>query len=119
MRSLKIRHIKNAMVQTVEAQGATAKVLKRKDMTIGGKTGTAQVVKIKMDGDRRVKTAEMEFRQRDHAWIGSWGEKDGKRVVVVTMIEHGGGGGAVAGPVTKAVYNILFPPEPGEQSRKK
>ena len=116
-----LKWIKNAMVQTVEAQGATAKVLKRKDMTIGGKTGTAQVVKIKMQGDRRVKTAEMEFRQRDHAWIGSWGEKDGKRVVVVTMIEHGGGGGAVAGPVTKAVYNILFPleAEPAKNARKK
>ncbi len=106
-------------MQTVEAQGATAKVLKRPDMKIGGKTGTAQVVKIKMDGNRRLKSAEMEFRQRDHAWIGSWGEKDGKRVVVVTMIEHGGGGGAVAGPVTRAVYNILFPPEPADKAKKK
>ena len=103
--------IKRAMVRTVEGAGATAKVLRREDMRIGGKTGTAQVVKIRMKGDRRVKSAEMEFRQRDHAWIGSWGEKDGRRVVVVTMIEHGGGGGAVAGPVTKAVYNILFPEE--------
>ena len=111
--------IKNAMVQTVEAPGATAKVLKRADMKIGGKTGTAQVVKIKMDGNRRLKSAEMEFRQRDHAWIGSWGEKDGRRVVVVTMIEHGGGGGAVAGPVTRAVYNILFPPEAPEKAKRK
>ena len=106
--------IRKAMVQTVEGAGATAKVLRRKDMKIGGKTGTAQVVKIRMQGARRLKAAEMEFRQRDHAWIGSWGEKDGKRVVVVTMIEHGGGGGAVAGPVTKAVYDILFPPPPEE-----
>ena len=110
--------IKKAMVQTVEGAGATAKVLKRKDMKIGGKTGTAQVVKIRMQGARRLKTAEMEFRQRDHAWIGSWGEKDGKRVVVVTMIEHGGGGGAVAGPVTKAVYDILFPPPPEEKNQE-
>ncbi|MBR4422875.1 MAG: penicillin-binding protein 2, partial [Mailhella sp.] len=101
--------IRNAMVKTVVGQGATAKSLKRGDMTIGGKTGTAQVVKIRMQGERRVKSAEMEFRQRDHAWIGSWGEKNGKKVVIVTMIEHGGGGGSVAGPVTKAVYNILFP----------
>jgi penicillin-binding protein 2 len=106
------------MVQTVEAPRATARVLKRSDMKIGGKTGTAQVVKIRMVGDRRVKSAEMEFRQRDHAWIGSWGEKDGRKVVVVTMIEHGGGGGAVAGPVTKAVYDILFPPESSPESRK-
>jgi len=111
--------IKKAMVRTVVAPGATAKVLKRNDMVIGGKTGTAQVVKIRMQGDRRLKSAEMELRQRDHAWIGSWGEKDGRRVVVVTMIEHGGGGGAVAGPVTKAVYDILFPPPRTEDEEKK
>ena len=51
----------------------------------------------------------MEFLQRDHAWIGSWGEKNGRRIVVVTMLEHGGGGASAAGPVTKAVYDILFP----------
>lgn len=106
--------LKKAMVQTVEAPGATARILKRPDMRIGGKTGTAQVVKI---GERRIKSWEMEFRQRDHAWIGSWGEKDGKKVVVVTMIEHGGGGGAVAGPVTKAVYDILFPPESAPEGK--
>ncbi|MBQ4616014.1 MAG: penicillin-binding protein 2 [Mailhella sp.] len=111
--------IRKAMVRTVEGAGATAKVLKRDDMRIGGKTGTAQVVKIRMKGDQRVKSSEMEFRQRDHAWIGSWGEKDGRRVVVVTMIEHGGGGGAVAGPVTRAVYEILFPLPSLEDAPKK
>ena len=111
--------IKKAMVRTVVGAGATAKVLKRDDMQIGGKTGTAQVVKLRMKGDRRLKSAEMEFRQRDHAWIGSWGEKDGRRVVVVTMVEHGGGGGAVAGPVTKAVYEILFPTEVKDEAAER
>lgn len=97
------------MVRTVEAPGATARVLKRPDMRIGGKTGTAQVVKVRMQGERRLKAAEMEFLERDHAWIGSWGEKNGRRIVVVTMLEHGGGGASAAGPVTKAVYDILFP----------
>ena len=27
------------------------------------------------------------------------------------MLEHGGGGSSAAGPVTKAVYDILFPRE--------
>lgn len=104
--------IAHYMVETVEAPyGATARVLKRNDVKIGGKTGTAQVVKIKMTGDRRLKTHEMEFNERDHAWMGSWGEKNGERYVVVTMLEHGGGGSSSAGPVTRDIYKLLFPEE--------
>ncbi len=99
------------MVRTVDAPGATARILHRPDMRIGGKTGTAQVVKLRMEGERRLKASEMEFLERDHAWLATWGEKNGRRVVVVTMLEHGGGGSSAAGPVTKAVYDILFPRE--------
>ncbi len=86
----------------------TAKVIARKDADMGGKTGTAQVVKLKMRGEERVKNEEMAYKQRDHAWIATWGAKDSKRYVVVVMIEHGGGGSAVAGPVAKKVYDALF-----------
>ena len=103
------------MVKTVEAPtGATAWMLRRRDMTIGAKTGTAQVVKIKMVGDRRTKNHEVDFYERDHAWMGSWGEKDGERFVVVTMLEHGGGGAAAAGPVTRDIYELLFPTKSGK-----
>ena len=76
----------------VTADVGTAKVLRRTDAVIGGKTGTAQVVKIRMVGERRQRTAEMAYLERDHAWIASYGRKDGKDVVVVVMLEHGGGG---------------------------
>lgn len=102
--------IRKYMIETVEAKkGATARVLKRKDVTIGAKTGTAQVTKIKMIGDRRIKNHEMKFYERDHAWMGAWGEKDGRRFVVVTMLEHGGGGASAAGPVTRDIFALLFP----------
>lgn len=108
------------MQQTVEDPRATAKVLKRPDLRVGGKTGTAQVVKIKMIGTRRQKTNEMLMEERDHAWIASWGERDGQTYVVVTMLEHGGGGASMAGPVTKKVYEALFPlppkPEPAAKA---
>ncbi|MDO5483317.1 MAG: penicillin-binding transpeptidase domain-containing protein, partial [Desulfovibrionaceae bacterium] len=94
------------------ASTGTARVVGRKDADMGGKTGTAQVVKLKMKaGDRRMTTAEMEYAQRDHAWIATWGIKGGKRYVVVVMVEHGGGGSGVAGPVAKKVYAHLFGPE--------
>ncbi len=98
--------IKNTMKTTVEK--GTARVLKRNNAVIGGKTGTAQVVKLKMIGDRRLKSSELDYIERDHAWIASWGEKDGQELVVVVMVEHGGGGSATAGPIARKVYDILY-----------
>jgi penicillin-binding protein 2 len=101
------KFIIESMRRTVE--NGTAKVLQRPDAVMGGKTGTAQVVKLRFaSGDRRLKTHEMAYEQRDHAWMASYGEKAGKRYVVVAMVEHGGGGGAVAGPVVRQVYEHLF-----------
>lgn len=102
----------NAMRKT--ASHGTARVVGRNDADMGGKTGTAQVVKLKMHAnERRLKTSEMEYAQRDHAWIATWGQKDGKTYVVIVMVEHGGGGSKVAGPVARKIYQHLFGPDNG------
>ncbi|BBD09666.1 penicillin-binding protein 2 [Desulfovibrio ferrophilus] len=99
--------IVDAMVETV--QSGTARRLKRKGVRMGGKTGTAQVVRLKLkEGDERRKTEEMDYRERDHAWLASFGEKDGKSYVAICMVEHGGHGGSAAGPVLKSIYDYLF-----------
>lgn len=92
------------------AQKGTARRIRRADAIMGGKTGTAQVVRI---GDRRLKKEEMAYLHRDHAWLVTWGMKDGKTYVVVVMVEHGGGGGSTAGPIVNQVYEALFGPQPG------
>jgi penicillin-binding protein 2 len=99
-----------AMVDTVNM--GTAAKLKRPDARIGGKTGTAQVVKL-INADQRQKTADMPYKYRDHAWIASWGQKDGKSYVVVCMGEHGGHAGEGAVPVAKSIYDYLFGQLPG------
>ncbi|MBO4312858.1 MAG: penicillin-binding protein 2, partial [Desulfovibrio sp.] len=110
--------IVNAMHRT--ATTGTAKVVSRGDAEMGGKTGTAQVVKLKMaGGERRLKNTEMEYAQRDHAWIGTWGRKNGKTYAVVVMVEHGGGGSSVAGPVAKKVYEHLFGPDESRPAARK
>lgn len=98
--------IVRAMQRT--ASGGTARVVGRKDAIMGGKTGTAQVVKL---GKNRRKSSEMAWRERDHAWIATFGKKNGKTYVVVVMVEHGGGGSSVAGPVAAKVYDHLFGPK--------
>jgi penicillin-binding protein 2 len=96
--------IVETMIQTV--QEGTARRLKRRDAVIGGKTGTAQVVRIK--GEKRRELEEMPYRERDHGWLASFGKKDGRTYVAVCMVEHGGHGSSAAGPVLKEVYRFLF-----------
>ncbi|MBQ7617848.1 MAG: penicillin-binding protein 2 [Desulfovibrio sp.] len=94
----------------------TARVVSRKDAFMGGKTGTAQVVKLRMAGAyRRVKNKDMQYAMRDHAWIATYGKKNGKTYVVIVMVEHGGGGSSAAGPVAKRVYEHLFGPDEGRR----
>ncbi len=107
-----LEFIKNAMHRT--ATVGTARVISRKDAEMGGKTGTAQVVKLRMAANRRIRNKEMQKAMRDHAWIATWGRKNGKTYVVVVMVEHGGGGSSVAGPVAKKVYEHLFGPVGGQ-----
>lgn len=102
--------IQDAMVATVAERRGTARLIYRPDVRTGGKTGTAQVVKL-MDKYEKKDTDEIPYKYRDHAWLASFGEKDGKRYVVVAMVEHGGHGGSAAGPVVKAVYESLFGPQ--------
>jgi penicillin-binding protein 2 len=97
----------DAMVATVEEERGTARILRRPGLRIGGKTGTAQVVKL-MDKYEKKKTHEIPYKYRDHAWMVSFGEKDGKRFVVVSMVEHGGHGSSDAGPVAGAVLDALL-----------
>lgn len=97
--------IMEGMRQTVSSPTGTARRIARADAIMGGKTGTAQVVRI---GDRRLKAHEMDYKHRDHAWFTGWGMKNNRRYVVVVMVEHGGGGASAAGPICNEVFNYLF-----------
>lgn len=98
------------MVDTVEGGRGTARRIALKDIRLGAKTGTAQVVKLMAEYERRP-TAEIPYRFRDHAWMNAFGEKGDRRYAVVAMVEHGGGGGATAGPIVRAVFQHLFAEE--------
>jgi penicillin-binding protein 2 len=80
-----------------EGTGQRAKV---PGVPIGGKTGTAQVVK-KGEGKGH---AEL----KDHGWFASFGPVDNPQLAVVVLVENGGFGGLVAAPVAKAVYEAAF-----------
>jgi len=101
------RLVIEGMLAAVHEDGGTARAVARPGVRIGAKTGTAQVVKL-LDQYAKKDTKDIPYQYRDHAWLASFGEKNGRRVVVVAFVEHGGHGGSEAGPVAGAMYDVLF-----------
>jgi penicillin-binding protein 2 len=94
--------IRQAMLGVVnEGTGARSKV---PGIPIGGKTGTAQVVR-KGEGKGN---ADL----KDHGWFVSFAPVDNPQIAVVVLVENGGFGGLVAAPVAKAVYEAAFGARP-------
>jgi penicillin-binding protein 2 len=110
-----------ALVDTVEDRHGTCRRIRTKGVVVGGKTGTAQVVRL-TDELKELKDDEIPYRFRDHAWMAATAEKDGKRFAIACLVEHGLHGGSGSGPIVKAVIDYLFngkvTPKPEERKAK-
>lgn len=71
--------------------GTSAAVFASFPVPVAGKTGTAEAP----PGD-------------DHSWYASWAPAGHPKVVVVTMIEHGGFGAEAAAPAARDIYAAFF-----------
>jgi len=72
-------------------------------LEISGKTGTAEV--RSRSRRERIEDRKLEgwHPGREHAWFAGWAPSTDPEIAVVVLIEHGGTGGKVAGPVAKAI----------------
>jgi penicillin-binding protein 2 len=77
---------------------------------IAAKTGTAQAPPWRrdVDGDGEIAAGER-TRDLDHAWVvGLVGEQDGPwRYAFAVLVEYGGSGGRVAGPIADQLIRAL------------
>jgi penicillin-binding protein 2 len=87
----------------------TAGVARLPGIDVGGKTGTAQVAQMKGE---RVKSEDLPYDLRDHAWFVAFAPVEDPQIAVVAMIEHGGHGGSAAAPIVKAVMQEYFRQSP-------
>jgi len=76
-------------------------------VALGGKTGTAQVVKLSKD-KAHVDASKVDYLERDHAWFEGFAPLEKPEIVVVTMTEHGGFGGSISAPVSASVMRAYF-----------
>lgn len=75
-----------------DRRGTGHKSVFRKDVSIAGKTGTAEVGGGKPD----------------HAWFAGYVPADRPRIAFAIVLEHGGSGGRAAGPVAKDFVQSLL-----------
>lgn len=95
---------------TIRFGGGRERIFDVPGIDLWGKTGTAQAPPLRHDPDGDGPEEDRIVRSGDHAWFvvlaGAAGE--GPRYAVAVLIEYGGGGGRVAGPVANQVVHALI-----------
>jgi penicillin-binding protein 2 len=91
-------------LQGVVSEG-TGKAAQLPNVEVAGKTGTSQVVSL----EREKGKGKIPGQYQNHAWFVAYAPASEPQIAVAVLIEHGGGGGAVAAPLAKRVMAAAFP----------
>lgn len=107
--------IRDAMCDVVNSPWGTAHRARLDNVTVCGKTGTAQVV-----GAEEVRPGTLEdkipLRFRDHGWFIAFAPKEHPQIAISCVIEHGGHGGSSAGPIVHDVLKRFFELHPPQNA---
>jgi len=76
------------------------------NLTVLGKTGTAEVKKHHKQEDE--KDLERWNPNAAHAWFAGWAPAEDPEIAIVVLAEHGGAGGQVAWPIAKQIIEGYF-----------
>jgi penicillin-binding protein 2 len=87
--------VRDGLYGVVNEGGGTGGAAKSSVATIGGKTGTAQVVGI------RKSSHHLPEKLRDHAWFVAFAPVEKPAIAICVFVEHGGHGGGAAAPIAK------------------
>ncbi len=95
--------LREGLWEVVNNPHGTGHPVKIPEMEIAGKTGTAQVI-----SNRISKSGAKPPKIRADSWFVGFAPFDRPRIVVAVLIENGGDGGDVAGPVARAVFQEFY-----------
>lgn len=98
--------MRHALVGVVQNPGGTAYENRLEDVTVAGKTGTAQVAhRAPRPGEDR---RQAWYQSRDHAWFAGYAPAEDPRIAIVVLVEHGGNGGRNAAPLAMRIIGDYF-----------
>jgi penicillin-binding protein 2 len=98
-RSLQL--VREGLMAVVNEAGGTGGAARLGEVRVAGKTGTAQVVRLRGSGP-------VPYRYRDHALFVAFAPYQKPEVAVAVVVEHGGHGGSVAAPIAARMLRSYF-----------
>ena len=98
-------YVKRAMEKVLKPGSTAHRIGGGLAYTMGGKTGTAQVVQIKQGG--RYNAAALREQHRDHAWFISFAPLEKPEIAIAVILENGGWG-AYAAPLAREMTDFYM-----------
>jgi penicillin-binding protein 2 len=115
-----LEHVRRALTDVVNSGEGTGGAARSQIAQIAGKTGTSQVAEMR---GNIVKSENLAYLVRDHAWFVSYAPADKPEIAVAVIVEHGGHGGSAAAPLAKKVIekylSLRDEPQPANQTLAK
>lgn len=99
-----LKIIRKGMWAVVNGSRGTGRKSRIEGLGVAGKTGTAQVVKLKS----KIKPKMLPEKYRDHAWFTAFAPVEDPKIALVVLVEHGLKGGEAAAPVAKIIFEGIF-----------
>ena len=87
-----LKYVRAGLEEVVASRGGTEhRSVFMKEVSIAGKTGTAET-----------------GSGRDHGWFAGYVPAEEPQIAFVAVLEHGGSGGSVAGPLAKSLVEEML-----------
>ncbi|WP_319588073.1 penicillin-binding protein 2 [uncultured Desulfobulbus sp.] len=104
-----LKLVREGMVEAVNSKrgtGREAQIDSSHGIIVGGKTGTAQVVRLAQY--IHLKEDDIPYKYRDHAWFTCFAPASNPEIVVTVLVEHGLHGGSASAPIASKILNKYF-----------
>ena len=98
--------VRKGLTEAVNGRHGTGRRARLKNITVAGKTGTAQVVRLAQY--KHLKEADIPYKYRDHALFTCFAPAENPEIAVSVLVEHGRHGGSGAAPIARAVLEKYF-----------
>lgn len=95
------RLVKQGLFAVVNERGGTGGAARIGYVTVAGKTGTSQVVKLRKGGGNP-------YQYRDHALFVAFAPFEKPEIAVAVIVEHGEHGGSAAAPIAGRIIRAWY-----------